>query len=559
MNYNLENFRKMADDKNYEGLISEMKCLYERCFSEEITALRYSDYIVFRENGSRREYERPYFKRRGCLLSSAILCMIYDDKKYLTSLCDTIWAIFDEYTWAVPAHMWAAKGPDKPFIDLFAAETGFALSEIYTILKDKLPDIIKERIILEIDRRIINPFIENFFHWETKETNWSAVCGGAVGSTFILMRPEKFPIIEARIEKALDCFLKSYEEDGVCREGYGYWNYGFGYFVYYAELLHEFSNGEKTYFDSDKIKKIAEFQQKVFIQGNVTASFSDSTVKASFNIGLCHFLKAKYDIALIDEGFRTNYENNTGDPAYRFAASLRNFVWFNPEYTGSSEDFNYYYLEKSNWYINKKENYAFAAKGGDNDEPHNQNDVGCFIISVNNEQLISDVGMGEYTLQYFREETRYKLICNSSRGHSVPIVNGNEQSAGKEFYGKILSADHENLEIEFAKAYDEPELKALNRKFLFNDNEIILKDEFIFEKNTSYIERFITKCEPKISDSSVIIKNLEIKFDKSRFTPSVNEEHFSSHDAKGDILYTIDFECISKTDSKAAEFKFLIN
>ena len=558
MNYNYLTFKKFAADKNYESIISEVKYLYEKTHSDDIKTLKYSEFKLFFETGSRIEYERSYFERRGRLLASSILCMLYDDEKYLTDLCDIIWSICDEYTWCLPAHMKYSDKIAAENIDLFSAETGFALSEIYKILENRLPDPIKERIVFEIKRRITNAFIKNpFFWWERSENNWAAVCGGSVGSVFILMESEKFPLIEPRIENAIASFLSSYEEDGVCKEGYGYWNYGFGYFVFYAELLYEFSNHAKDLFADSKVKKIAEFQQKVFIQDNVTASFSDGSIKASHYVGLSHFLKSKFNISIPDEKYRNSHIDGTGDTCYRYAAFLRELIWYNPEYKNSEKTHGYYYLKSSEWYINKKENYSFAAKGGDNDEPHNQNDIGCFIIAVNGEQFICDIGAGEYIKAYFMPETRYKLICNSSLGHSVPIICKNEQSAGKEFIGKILKADNKGLEIQFEKAYNEPRLKSLNRKFSFSENEITLRDEFIFNSSESdFIERFISKFEPKISSDSLIIENMEIKFDKSSFDLKITKEYYKNHDADDDILYTIDF--IPLNNISYAEFRFVI-
>jgi len=344
----------------------------------------------------------------------------------------------------------------------------------------------------------------------------------------------------------------------VCREGYSYWYYGFGYFVCYADLLYDFTDGKSNYFADEKIKKIAEFQQKALIQGNVTASFSDGSIKSAFNLGLTHYLKSKFDISLIDEKYKSSYIRGECDDCYRYATAIRDFVWYNPDYKNAPADYNFYHLESSQWYINKKENYAFAAKGGDNDEPHNQNDVGCFVIAVNNEQLICDVGCGEYTKAYFRADTRYTFIVNSSRGHSVPIICGKEQSFGKEFKGEILSADPFGLKIQLAEAYDAKELDSLVRSFSFNDNEVILRDEFSFNsENADYIERFITKHEPKAADGAVIIENMEIRFDKALFDLKITREPYRNHNALDDALYTIDFTPTS--NSMMAEFRFILS
>ncbi|MBU3113294.1 heparinase II/III family protein [Clostridium lacusfryxellense] len=38
---------------------------------------------------------------------------------------------------------------------------------------------------------------------------------------------------------------------------------------------------------------------------------------------------------------------------------------------------------------------AFAAKGGHNEEHHNHSDIGNFILNVNGDSLIADLGMGK--------------------------------------------------------------------------------------------------------------------------------------------------------------------
>ena len=65
-------------------------------------------------------------------------------------------------------------------------------------------------------------------------------------------------------------------------------------------------------------------------------------------------------------------------------------------------------------------------------EPHNHNDVGSFLYYIGDEEIISDLGAGEYTKKYFGPE-RYEILCNSSRGHSVPVIEGKYQCAGREY------------------------------------------------------------------------------------------------------------------------------
>jgi len=112
-----------------------------------------------------------------------------------------------------------------------------------------------------------------------------------------------------------------------------------------------------------------------------------------------------------------------------------------------------------------------AAKGGHNNEPHNHNDVGNFILHWRGESLVAELGAGEYTKDYFREG-RYAIITNRSRGHNVPLVNGCEQCPGESCRAVDVQhrsgKDEETLEMEIGAAYPaEAGLASLRRRFIF--------------------------------------------------------------------------------------------
>jgi hypothetical protein len=69
---------------------------------------------------------------------------------------------------------------------------------------------------------------------------------------------------------------------------------------------------------------------------------------------------------------------------------------------------------------------VLAAKGGHNGEMHNQNDVGHFIVQLNGEQIIADIGRGRFTRAYFGEK-RYEDFSCQSFGHACPVPNGQMQ------------------------------------------------------------------------------------------------------------------------------------
>lgn len=175
-------------EKAYAPLLSALLEDY-RAVSREgpVSAVRFSEYIIYQETGSRKKYEAAYFARRKRLNTYALMALVYPEEgEHLLQLQDTVWAICDEYTWALPAHIAWRTGRDPGCIDLFSAETGFALSTIRHLLGDRLHEKMKERIDWEINRRIIRPFLYRRFWWEHSNNNWAAVCAGSVGCTFML-------------------------------------------------------------------------------------------------------------------------------------------------------------------------------------------------------------------------------------------------------------------------------------------------------------------------------------------------------------------------------------
>src|SRR5690606_39299190 len=89
-----------------------------------------------------------YFEKRRRLNTFAIMVWIdSENKEYREQLHNIIWSICNEYTWCLPAHFTYDKKTsyslysqqnEEVVIDLFAAETGFALAEILQLIGEHL-------------------------------------------------------------------------------------------------------------------------------------------------------------------------------------------------------------------------------------------------------------------------------------------------------------------------------------------------------------------------------------------------------------------------------------
>jgi hypothetical protein len=125
-----------------------------------------------------------------------------------------------------------------------------------------------------------------------------------------------------------------------------------------------------------------------------------------------------------------------------------------------------------------------GAKGGSNGESHNHNDVGNFVVYLNGEPALIDVGVGTYSKQTFNKD-RYKLWYMQSQWHNLPTINGIMQHEGANYKAHNVSfkstTNGGNFEMDIAGAYPkEAQVKSWKRDFHFDGklNSITLKETF---------------------------------------------------------------------------------
>lgn len=491
----------------------------------EIPALLYSDYRRFTFDGNRGSYEAPYFLRRRMLNTAAVLALIYpEEEAYLTRLMDLIYAVCDEYTWCLPAHQTPLAVNNNRHVDLFAAETGMALSEIVTLLGDRLEPLILDRVRVEINRRIVESFLDTQFFWETVPTNWAAVCMGSVSCTFMLMRPELVPALEERMCRGMDAFLRGFGPDGVCEEGFSYWCYGFGFFTVWADMMRTFTDGRVDYFKNETARRAAPFLSRMYLKGGCVVSFSDAGRTGRYNPGVLHYLKGEYpdEVEIPDPAWA-----ELMDSCARWCTFLRAFTWVREEYLRPAEGktVSTYYAPSVAWLVVREENYAFAAKGGHNCEPHNHHDVGSFLFVKKGRQTLTDPGAGLYSRQYFSNQ-RYAFEACCSRGHSLPYFGTEEdrkalgasygyQKDGKQYAAREVSFDPEGrvLTMDIAPAYGDPAIRRVTRTFTLTKEGFTLRDEFDVEAGLPVTERLVALMPYEVGEGYAVTDGARITFD----------------------------------------------
>ena len=486
----------------------EVKELYEKAFKTEPRAHSAKEILENNDNGLwRLQFDH--------LQSSAILSLIYpDNEEYYDNLLKSVWAYLDDYTWAPLGHytkQYYGKTPkdfDFGLIDIFASSAALALAEIKSLFQDRFPKLLIDRITYELRRRTIEPYLTRKYFWETHDNNWTAVCTGAVGSVLIYEAPELYYESRERLHASMKCYLDSYKDDGMCVEGVGYWSFGFGFFVTFAMLEKELTNGEVDWFKEEKVKEISKFIQKTFLQKNVLVSFSDAGIDSPYSFGLPHMLKHIYgdEIENLPPDHGIVVYDNT-----HFNFALRSFIYYSKDFLADkmSNDVTYS-VENSSYLFKRTENYGFAVKGGNNGESHNHIDVGSFILARNNKQIICDLGAGPYEDGYHTER-RYTFFNPSAYAHNIPMLNGvGEDSVRREDVCVNYDWEKERASLEFSNAFGVDFLTKAERAFDFKKDSITMIDTLEVTKETEITERFVSVIEPKIVDGVAVIDDVSL-------------------------------------------------
>jgi hypothetical protein len=517
---------RILSDRGLAGYVAEIRDQADVFLNESLLALPFSLYRLFDETGDRLAFEAPYFERRRRLVSLALAAWLWQTDEYLRGLEDAMWAICDEYAWALPAHLSGsslearASHAHRTTLDLFACETAFALAEIRSLLADALSPAVSERARRECEERVIAPFIarKSPLPWEEMRNNWCAVCAGSVGAAalYLIEDDERLSAVIERVLPSLDKFMESFPDDGACLEGIGYWTYGVGFFLSFSELLRESTDGIIDLSANGKFKRVAAFQSKAYLNDSLAVSFADGEPGERYRIGLTALLSRSFPGSRLPPKARA--AGFVDDRNGRFCLCLRDLVWGSRR-GGDEEGARSEPTEKASWFSESQwlirparglGRAAFAAKGGHNGEPHNHNDIGSFQFVLGPLQLLADLGRGEYTRDYFGDK-RYDSFCASSFGHRLPIIDGAGQAAGEGRRGRdvvfIEKGEEYALSMDIAAAYGLPGLASLIRRFEYDGGETLsLSDEYFFEGRAApVIERFVT-----------LVPASDIAFDESR-------------------------------------------
>lgn len=115
--------------------------------------------------------------RRRKRLSLFVLAECFErEGRYLDAILDYAWALCEQTTWLLPAHLSDAQDhdglprpvqPEARGLALFSARAAQLLAEVDYVMGDRLHPALRDRIRQEVERRVLEPYeARDDLHWE---------------------------------------------------------------------------------------------------------------------------------------------------------------------------------------------------------------------------------------------------------------------------------------------------------------------------------------------------------------------------------------------------------
>ncbi|MFW5754717.1 MAG: heparinase II/III domain-containing protein, partial [Marinilabiliaceae bacterium] len=546
-----------------------------------------TSYLEFLRTGERSGGGRGINRKK---LKLFMLAELFENEgEFLDGIANGIWAICDESSWVSPAHLYLQEaGPglpdvEEPVVDLSVGSTVNLLSWVEYFFGEKLDSVsplIRDRLYLEVNQRVLEPCLKrDDFWWMGKGKNFTGLINNWtpwIASNW-LMANLIFEKEESRRAEAtwkslgiVDKFINSYPDDGACDEGPGYWFHAGGKLFDFLEVLHNVSKGEINVYDEPIVREMGRYLYRVHIADDKFVNFADASSKI-------HAVYRNYE-TLFKYGERINDPvlmafgadfAGERDAAQVFSSkgsvfrALRLLLLHEKiaSFSGAAPYPADHFFSGREVFISRDkagatEGFFVAAKGGHNDESHNHNDVGNFIVYYDGSPVIIDAGVGRYTAKTFSDQ-RYEIWTMQSQYHNCPTINGVMQPFGRNYKAKDVGYSSKENEINFnlglEKAYpDTAHVGSWKRTIRhLKGEEIHITDQFKLTKqtDTTFVPLILNK-KPEILDNKDVVLNvtgnnstrLLLTFNATSFDPVVEKidiEDSRLKNAWGESLYRL--------------------
>lgn len=402
---------------------------------------------------------------------------------------------------------------------LVIAEMTHALSVGYDWLYHDLSDqdraTLRDTIVCHGVERGIRAY-EGDEWFPGADHNWNQVCnfGMIVGALAVGdVVPDKASRVVAYAVDSLPLAMARYAPDGAWTEGPGYWRYtttytAFGLTALETALGHDFGLSEMPGFD-----KTGEFRIHTAGPTLLTLNFADcgkgNRRRASWP--LC-YLARRYDRPLY-----AHFEHRQLD---RFKPEAQHLAWYVPRPDGEMPalalDRKFdgpvaVAVMRDKWF--DREALFVGVKAGYVQVNHGHMDLGNFELDALGVRWSRDLGAESYTLPHYfdRRKKRWTYYLCQSRSHSVPLIDGQDQS--KNGIGKIVGYRSQGdrgawAVVDLSNAYPGRAKKVTRAvRMMPGRKSILVQDEFLLDRPRRLTWAMTTPAEIDIQPQVALLSH----------------------------------------------------
>lgn len=507
----------------------------EKFLEYQWLVIKATDYLEYSRSGSRVIMETPYNKNLTAISALFLAEMAEGKGRFLDQLINGVFTTCEMTTWSLSAHLSLQLNnktfPDhtQQIIDLIAGDVGSMFSWIYFFLNkefDKKNPLISKRLKYEIQTRILDPYMNmNHFWWMGLEVsptrvinNWNVWCNSNVLQAFALVEEDEEKLAKAvyKTMRSVDQFINYNKDDGACEEGPSYWGHAAGKLYDYLQILYDITGGKISIFHEPLIKKMGEYISRSYVGNGWVVNFADASAKGGGDGSLIYrFGKAVNSeemqafAAYLLHQKENSLQISSGRDIYRTFQNIaynKEIAHIAPKLPSAP----YTWYNQTEFLYMKTPHYFLAAKGGNNNESHNHNDVGTFSLYVDTIPFFVDAGVGTYTRQTFGSE-RYTIWTMQSNYHNVPLINGEAQQQGVSYKSTHAKFDKSKnkFSLDIKEAYPKKAaIKSWQRSYTLTDKGLVIEDAYdlIEIKSPSSIHFLVAAPPDVIKKGSVLLR-----------------------------------------------------
>ncbi len=426
---------------------------------------RASDFGRYFRDGDRDTYEQAIWARHERLTRAVVLAAATLDPMWLDEVADGVILFCEQSTWCWPAHdetfqRHGAVLPTvtDPTVDLgageVAADLAWTVHVLGAVLDERYPGL-RDRIRYEVDRRVFVPFTERRdWHWlglTGRVHNWNPWIHSNILIAARVLADDPAPLIDL-VGSGLSRYGDAVPADGAIDEGYHYWWYGALRYLEAMELLGQPLDAE-----------LLAFPHRVHLGGPWYLNHADGPARPSYQQPWHVLHRLARSAGAGEAAAHAAAQRRPGLPATHETQGLGYVLGAltDPDWItavpGPSP------LPRTVWFPSTQvlvtrrsagdaSGLTLVAKGGHNDENHNHNDVGSFIVALDGAPVLVDPGRPTYTAQTFGPH-RYDIWTMQSSWHNTPTIRGTPQSPGRPFAAGLVASDDTSLTLDIAAAY----------------------------------------------------------------------------------------------------------